>query len=210
MPELSISVHRLRGYQTATDMSFLRMNSVCRNNHLMALNALSQNRIIGALVRTMDFAQRYTAVVDFAELDRARFVLDRTHAFVDPKRGGCGGYSLDATKARHPRGRDAALSGAPAIQALDPTSVAHLLLGRAKTVSELHLFGRLRMLSVRKQIPQIAVNVRTLRRTTESSEATALPWAQGAPVRILPPRPIFSALSESGAGQKLARRTSNF
>ena len=94
MPELSISVHRLRGYQTATDMSFLRMNSVCRNNHLMALNALSQNRIIGALVRTMDFAQRYTAVVDFAELDRARFILDRTRAFDDPNEADAAGVRL--------------------------------------------------------------------------------------------------------------------
>jgi len=32
----------------------------------------------------MDFAQRYAAAVDFAELDRARFILDRTHAFTDP------------------------------------------------------------------------------------------------------------------------------
>lgn len=35
-------------------------------------------------MRTMDFAQRYAAAVDFAELDRARFILDRTHAFTDP------------------------------------------------------------------------------------------------------------------------------
>jgi hypothetical protein len=58
--------------------------TVYRNNYLMALKALSQNKITGALVRAMDFAQRYTAAVDFAELDAARVVLDRTHAFVDP------------------------------------------------------------------------------------------------------------------------------
>src|SRR6266516_322120 len=58
--------------------------TVYRNNYLIALKALSQNGITGALVRTADFAQRYTAAIDFAELDRARFVLDRTHAFFDP------------------------------------------------------------------------------------------------------------------------------
>ena len=68
--------------------------TVYRNNYLMALKALSQNGITGALVRTMDFAQRYTAAVDFAELDRARFILDRTHAFVDPNEADTAGIRL--------------------------------------------------------------------------------------------------------------------
>jgi hypothetical protein len=68
--------------------------TVYRNNYLMALKALSQNGITGALVRTMDFAQRYTAAVDFAELDRARFILDRTHAFTDPNEADTTGIRL--------------------------------------------------------------------------------------------------------------------
>jgi Fic/DOC family len=68
--------------------------TVYRNNYLMPLKALSQNGITGALVRTMDFAQRYTAAVDFAELDRARFILDRTHAFVDPNEADTAGIRL--------------------------------------------------------------------------------------------------------------------
>jgi len=68
--------------------------TVYRNNYLMALKALSQNRITAALVRTMDFAQRYTAAVDFAELDRARFILDRTHAFADPNEADAAGIRL--------------------------------------------------------------------------------------------------------------------
>src|SRR5205807_9955522 len=52
--------------------------TVYRNNYLMALKALSQNSIPGALVRTLDFAQRYTAAIDFADLDRARALLERT------------------------------------------------------------------------------------------------------------------------------------
>ncbi len=46
--------------------------TVYRNNYLMALKALSQNGITGALARTMDFAQRYTAAIDFSELEKAQ------------------------------------------------------------------------------------------------------------------------------------------
>ena len=60
----------------------------------MALKALSQNGIAGALVRVLDF-QRYTAAVDFATLERARFVLDTgTHAFADPNEADARGISL--------------------------------------------------------------------------------------------------------------------
>jgi hypothetical protein len=68
--------------------------TVYRNNYLMALKALSQNGITGALVRMLDFAQRYTASVDFADLDRARFVLERTHAFTDPNEADADGIRL--------------------------------------------------------------------------------------------------------------------
>jgi Fic/DOC family len=68
--------------------------TVYRNNYLMALKALSQNGITGALARTMDFAQRYTAAIDFAELGRARFILDRTHAFDDPNEAEAAGLRL--------------------------------------------------------------------------------------------------------------------
>ncbi len=68
--------------------------TVYRNNYLMALKALSQNGITGAIVRTMDFAQRYTAAVDFAELERARFILDRTHAFTDSNEADAAGIRL--------------------------------------------------------------------------------------------------------------------
>src|SRR5258708_4726426 len=68
--------------------------TVYRNNYLIALKALSQNGITGALVRTADFAQRYTAAVDFAELDRARFILARTHAFTDPNEAETAGIRL--------------------------------------------------------------------------------------------------------------------
>jgi len=68
--------------------------TVYRNNYLMALKALSQNGITGALVRMLDFAHRYTASVDFADLDRARFILQRTNAFVDPNEADANGIGL--------------------------------------------------------------------------------------------------------------------
>ena len=68
--------------------------TIYRNNYLMALKALSQNGITGALVRMLDFAQRYTASIDFEALDRARFILERTHAFADPTEAEAAGIRL--------------------------------------------------------------------------------------------------------------------
>jgi hypothetical protein len=45
--------------------------AVYLNNYLVALKALSQKGITGALPRMLDFAQRYTAAVDFSKLERA-------------------------------------------------------------------------------------------------------------------------------------------
>ena len=36
------------------------------------------------MVRVMDFAQRYTAAIDFSDFERARSILEKTHAFADP------------------------------------------------------------------------------------------------------------------------------
>jgi fido (protein-threonine AMPylation protein) len=68
--------------------------TVYRNNYLSALKALSQNKITGPLLRAMDFAQKYTAAIDFADLDRARTIFDRTHAFDDPNEAEAAGIRL--------------------------------------------------------------------------------------------------------------------
>jgi hypothetical protein len=68
--------------------------TVYRNNYLMALKALSQNRVTGALVRVMDFAQRYTAAIDFSDLERAHSILERTNAFADPTEADAVGIRL--------------------------------------------------------------------------------------------------------------------
>jgi hypothetical protein len=68
--------------------------TVYRNNYLAALKALSQNGVTGPLVRVLDFAQKYTAAVDFSDLERARLTLDRTHAFADPNEADAAGIRL--------------------------------------------------------------------------------------------------------------------
>ena len=73
---------------------WLLVPTVYRNNYLMALKALSQNGVTGALVRVMDFAQRYTAAIDFSDFERARSVLEKTHAFVDPNEADTAGIRL--------------------------------------------------------------------------------------------------------------------
>jgi hypothetical protein len=54
-----------------------------------------------------------------------------------------------------------------------------LLFRCARTVSELYLFERLRLLFERKQIPRFVVNIRNSGKAMEPLEATQLPWAQG-------------------------------
>ena len=61
---------------------------------MIALKALSQNGITGALVRAMDFAHRYTAAVDFSELSQARLILGQTEAFADSNEADAAGIRL--------------------------------------------------------------------------------------------------------------------
>lgn len=67
---------------------------VYRNNYLMALRALSVNGRADALIRTLDFAQRYTASLDYSSFERARAVLEQTNAFHDPAEADAAGIRL--------------------------------------------------------------------------------------------------------------------
>lgn len=58
--------------------------TVYRNNYLVALKALTQNGQPEPLIRTLDFAQRWTGAVPWSTLDGARRALETCHAFVDP------------------------------------------------------------------------------------------------------------------------------
>jgi hypothetical protein len=58
--------------------------TVYRNNYLAALKALTQSGITDPLVRTLDYAQRWTAAVEWNDLNATRRELAGCHAFMDP------------------------------------------------------------------------------------------------------------------------------
>ena len=67
---------------------------VYRSNYLEGLKALTLSDNPATLVRSLDFAQRYTAAIPWAGLERAIAVLERTHAFVRPEDGDAAGLRL--------------------------------------------------------------------------------------------------------------------
>lgn len=68
--------------------------TVYRNNYLMALKALTHNQQPHALIRTLDFAQRYTAKVEWTDKNISQRILEATHAFVDPTEADAQGIRL--------------------------------------------------------------------------------------------------------------------
>jgi fido (protein-threonine AMPylation protein) len=60
--------------------------TVYRLNYLSALKALSQTGHPEALIRTLDYAQRWTGAVQWGELLETRRELENCNAFIDPSR----------------------------------------------------------------------------------------------------------------------------
>lgn len=67
---------------------------IYRNNYLSALKALSHRGISEPFIRTMDFAQRYVASIDWSDLKHATAQLERTNAFYDPNTADLEGIRL--------------------------------------------------------------------------------------------------------------------
>jgi Fic family protein len=57
---------------------------VYRNNYLSALRALSNSGYAEALIRTLDFAQKYTNSIDWLDFQNATDWLKKTNAFMNP------------------------------------------------------------------------------------------------------------------------------
>jgi len=57
---------------------------VYRNNYLAALKALSIDKNTNPLIRTLDFAQKFTHSIDWSDFDRVRDQLEACNAFYDP------------------------------------------------------------------------------------------------------------------------------
>jgi hypothetical protein len=58
--------------------------TVYRSNYLSALKVLSQSGVPEPLIRTLDFAQKWTAAVAWGELEQTRRELEGCNAFLDP------------------------------------------------------------------------------------------------------------------------------
>jgi Fic family protein len=58
--------------------------TIYRNNYLAALKALTHNRQTTPLIRMLDFAQKYTQTINWKDYKRARAMMTRTNAFMDP------------------------------------------------------------------------------------------------------------------------------
>lgn len=58
--------------------------TVYRSNYLAALRALTQTGTRDPLIRTLDYAQRWTAAVEWGELNATRRELAGCNAFIDP------------------------------------------------------------------------------------------------------------------------------
>lgn len=60
----------------------------------MALRALTVNQRADALIGALDFAQRYTASLDYSSFEDARAMLEQTNAFRDPAEADAAGIRL--------------------------------------------------------------------------------------------------------------------
>jgi len=68
----------------ATDEQKIIIPTVYRNNYLAALKALTHNNLTEPLIRTLDFAQKYTRSIDWEDFEEAKRQLTATNAFLDP------------------------------------------------------------------------------------------------------------------------------
>ena len=68
---------------TAANEQRIIIPTVYRNNYLSALRALSQNTTATALIKMLDFAQKWTAAVNWADFKTAQETLKITNAFTD-------------------------------------------------------------------------------------------------------------------------------
>ena len=67
----------------AADQARMIIPTVFRSNYLLALKALTHQARPDALIRTLDFAQKYTSLIDWSDFKKAESMLLATHAFED-------------------------------------------------------------------------------------------------------------------------------
>lgn len=78
----------------AGDEQRIIIPTVYRSNYLIALKALTHNQQPEPLIRMLDFAQRYTARIDWTNQTISQRLLEATHAFIDPTQADLQGIHL--------------------------------------------------------------------------------------------------------------------
>lgn len=73
--------------------------TVYRGNYLVALKALSNRAGAEPLIRTLDFAQRFSVAVDGTDFARAKAELESVHAFMDSTEADRRGFRLQLRRA---------------------------------------------------------------------------------------------------------------
>ncbi len=68
--------------------------TVYRDNYLSSLKALTHQQRAEALIRVLDFAQNYTARVDWSDFKKAQKILTSTYAFMDANTAEVNGVKL--------------------------------------------------------------------------------------------------------------------
>ena len=68
--------------------------TIYRSNYLSSLKALTHNGLTEPLIRTLDFAQKYTRSLDWDDFEEARRQLAGTNAFMDPNEADENGVRL--------------------------------------------------------------------------------------------------------------------
>ena len=58
--------------------------TVYLNNYITALKAITHNNFFDPLIRTLNFAQKYTQAIDWSDFEHAQKILAETNAFMDP------------------------------------------------------------------------------------------------------------------------------
>ncbi len=78
----------------AADQTRIIIPTVFRNNYLSALKALTHQTRADPLIRTLDFAQKYTSLIDWSDFKKAQAMLLATHAFEDSNTAELMGHRL--------------------------------------------------------------------------------------------------------------------
>lgn len=78
----------------AADEQKIIIPTIYRTNYLSSLKALTHSGLTDPLIRTLDFAQKYTRSIDWEGFDEAQRQLTVTNAFTDPNEADDSGVRL--------------------------------------------------------------------------------------------------------------------